>query len=389
MNDLVHDAAELARPLVARLQARIAKLDVVLADETSMRLQDRAKRGFVWVFHGHDDVSGGQLVLYVFAVDRSGGTPAKILGGTEGTLVVDGYTGYNVVTEPDGRKRAGCWSHVQRRFFEARATAPAEAEHGLELIRALFRVERDATEQGIVRTPEHLALRTAKSKPIVDEFFAWVDATRASTLPKSPLGEALGYAMNQRERLELFPTDASHSAAQQRQRGAASRRGLGRKTYLFVGHPRAGRNTARWLLRPTSAENCVSTSTGSGARRARGLRLSDNGAGIGPLNGVLGALADAEKQAAANALARGGEIDSVNEKDFRWFCDLLLAGLYSLVGSAIANGIEPTEYLTDVLPRIRDATTDEQLDALLPDRWLPLSSIDGERAPPAAVTVRY
>jgi hypothetical protein len=32
------------------------------------------------------------------------------------------------------------------------------------------------------------------------------------------------------------------------------------------------------------------------------------------------------------------------------------AGLYSLVGSCIANGVEPTEYLTDVLPRIRDAT---------------------------------
>jgi transposase len=308
MNDLVHEAAELARPLVARLQARIAKLDVVLADETSMRLQDRAKRGFVWVFHGHDDASGGQLVLYVFAVDRSGGTPAKILGGTEGTLVVDGYTGYNVVTDPDGRRRAGCWSHLRRRLFEARATAPAQADHALELIRALFRVERDATEQGIVRTPAHLALRTAKSKPIVDEFFAWVEATRASTLPKSPLGEALSYAMNQRERLELFLTDARiplhNNGSEARLRVVA----LGRKTYMFFGHPRAGRN---------------------------------------------------------------------------------FAGLYSLVGSAIANGIEPTEYLTDVFPRIRDATTDEQLDALLPDRWLPLSSMGGERAPPAGVTFRY
>jgi hypothetical protein len=47
------------------------------------------KRGFVWVFHGHDVTTGGQLVLYVFAVDRSGDTPAKILGGTQGALVVD------------------------------------------------------------------------------------------------------------------------------------------------------------------------------------------------------------------------------------------------------------------------------------------------------------
>jgi transposase len=54
MNDLVHAAAEQVRPLVARLAQRVAALPVVLADETSMRLQDRVKRGFVWVFQGHD-----------------------------------------------------------------------------------------------------------------------------------------------------------------------------------------------------------------------------------------------------------------------------------------------------------------------------------------------
>jgi hypothetical protein len=37
----------------------------------------------------------------------------------------------------------------------------------------------------------------------------------------------------------------------------------------------------------------------------------------------------------------------------------------------IANRVEPTEYLTDVLPRIAQAKTDAELDALLPDRWRP------------------
>jgi transposase len=130
MNDLVHAAAEQVRPLVARLQVRIAALDVVLADETSMRLQDRAKRGFVWVFHGHDERSAGQLVLYVFAVDRSGETPARVLGGTQGALVVDGYTGYNNVTEPQGRARAGCWSHLRRKVFEARSMEASVQKRG-------------------------------------------------------------------------------------------------------------------------------------------------------------------------------------------------------------------------------------------------------------------
>ncbi len=291
MNDLVHAAAELVRPLVARLEKRVAALDVVLADETSMRIQDRPKRGFVWVFQGYDESSGGQLVLYVFAVDRSGETPAKILGGTTGALVVDGYTGYNNVTDPDGRARGGCWSHLRRKIFEARSTsAPEDTDRALALIRDIFRVEHDASEQRIVRSPAHLALRAQRSKPLVDEFFRWALAKSAGVLPKSPLGEALRYATNQRARLELFLTDARipihNNASEARLRVIA----LARHNYLFFGHPRAGRN---------------------------------------------------------------------------------FAGLYSLVGSCIANGVEPTEYLTDILPRIRDATSDERLDALLPDRWQP------------------
>jgi transposase len=290
MNDIVHTAAEVVRPLVARLEQRVAALPIVLADETSMRLQDRAKRGFVWVFHGHDDVSGGQLALYVFATSRSGDTAARVLGGSQGALVVDGYTGYNVVTEPEGRERAGCWSHLRRKVFEAREADPVAADRGLALIRDLFRVEHDAKEANIVRSAEHLSLREQRSKPIVGDFFAWAAAQRAETLPKSPMGEALTYAANQRERLELFLGDARIPLHNNSSEAMLRVIALARHTYLFFGNPRAGRN---------------------------------------------------------------------------------FAGLYSLVGSCIANGVEPTEYLTDVLPRIRDATTESELDALLPDRWAP------------------
>ena len=291
MNDVLHAAAERLAPLVARLRARIASLPIVLADETSMRLQDRQKRGFVWVFHGRDEMSGGELVLYVFATDRSGETPAQILGGTQGILVVDGYTGYNNVTDPEGRARGGCWCHLRRKLFEARTAPGDDADIGIGIVRRLFRVEHEATALDIVGTPEHLEIRRQRSKPAVDDFYEWVNVARSKTLPKGPLGEALTYAINQRERLELFLTDARipiHNTSSERRLRVVA---LGRKNYLFFGHPRAGKN---------------------------------------------------------------------------------LAGAYSLVGSCIANRVEPTEYLTDVLPRIAAATTDADLDALLPDRWKPL-----------------
>jgi len=290
MNDILHAAAERVGVLIERLRSRMRAIEIVLADETSMRLQDRKTRGFVWVFHGRDEQSGGELVLYVFATDRSGETPKQILGGSQGTLVVDGYTGYNNVTDPEGRARGGCWCHLRRKIFEARQVEGDDADIGISKIRSIFLVEHEATGVGIVGTPDHLALRQEKGKPRVDEFFRWATETSAKVLPKSPLGEALGYAIRQRDRLELFLTDARvpihNNASERRLRVVA----LGRKNYLFVGHPRAGRN---------------------------------------------------------------------------------IAGLYSLVGSCIANGVEPTEYLTDVLARVAIATTDDELDALLPDRWRP------------------
>jgi transposase len=290
MNDLVLAAAERVRPLVERLTTRMASVEVVLADETSMRLQDRSKRGFVWVFHGHDDSSGGELVLYVFSCDRSGGTPAKVLGASEGTLVVDGYTGYNVVTDPTHRSRAGCWCHGRRKFFEARGSAPQEAERAISMMRPIFRIEHEAKLRNIIGTDEHLGMRRERSKPIVDEIFEWVTDTRPKVLPKSPIGTALGYMQNQRDRLELFLTDARvplhNNSSESRLRIIA----LLRKSSLFFGHPRAGR---------------------------------------------------------------------------------LWAGLFSLVGGAIANGHEPIGYMTDVLVRVNGAMSDGELDALLPDRWAP------------------
>ena len=45
-----------------------------------------------------------------------------------------------------------------------------------------------------------------------------------------------------------------------------------------------------------------------------------------------------------------------------------LAGLYSVVATCEARGINPFEYLVDVLPRVQDHPA-AQLDELLPGAW--------------------
>ena len=105
MCSLLHRAAKELRPLYDAALATVADSPDVHADETSVRQQDRAQRSFLWTFVTKD------VVAYTYAPSRSGETPLKVLGSSSGRLVVDQHTGYNAVTKPGGRVRAGCLAH--------------------------------------------------------------------------------------------------------------------------------------------------------------------------------------------------------------------------------------------------------------------------------------
>jgi transposase len=284
LNDLLHYAAELLKPLAVRLLKIIAAHDVVQADETSMRVvkKGQCKNGFLWTFRAD------KLIGYVFSRDRSGETPRQILGGTQGTLVVDAHTGYNSVVDVDGRERAGCHAHLRRKVFEGREEA-SEAKELLGLILDLYRVEHEALERRIVGTKKHLKLRRKKSAPIRARMHAWLLAHKDSYPPKSRMAAAVRYGLNQWKALGQFlqnprvPLD--NNASERALRVAA----IGRKNFLFVGNLSAGRN---------------------------------------------------------------------------------LAVLYSLIATCEANGVNPFEYLTDVLGRL-GTHLNSRIDELLPQNWRP------------------
>jgi transposase len=283
MCDLFHRAATELAPLADAILDRIAAQEIVQADETPIRMQDRPKaKAYLWAF------LSSTLVGFRFSTNRSGDTPADVLAGTTGALVVDAYTGYNPVACVHGRKRCGCLAHVRRKFFEASIKEPA-ANRVLELIGAIYRIEHQAREQGIVRTQAHLELRQARSAPLMDTLKQYLEEQRPHHLPKGPMGRAISYALNQWDALTQFLTDARIPPDNNRSERALRVVALGRKNFLFVGHKRAGEN---------------------------------------------------------------------------------LAILYTLVGSCELNGINPYDYLVDVLQRVATHPA-SQIDDLLPDRWRP------------------
>jgi transposase len=238
LTDLFHRAGEKLEPLWKRLVAIIAASEIVQADETSMKMLSPNKRGFVWTFLADD------LIAYRFADNRSGETPLQVLGGTTGTLVIDGYTGYNRVTDVDGRDRAGCLAHVRRKIFDALPTAPKEARRGLELILDVYRVEHEAKARKIVRTPEHLHMRQTRSRAAMARLHAWLVDEQQKHLPKGPLGSAISYALNQWDRLLCFLENVHIPVDNNASESALRVVALGRKNFLFVGDVEAGDHLA-------------------------------------------------------------------------------------------------------------------------------------------------
>jgi transposase len=241
MNELLHATASKLKPLATALLDRLKQRRVVMADESRMRMLDggdgKPTNGFMWTFVADDDV-GGRDVALVFAGDRSGETPRRILAGTDGFLLVDGYSGYNRVADVSTRVRAGCHAHLRRYFVDAKCP---DAQPAIDLVGELYAVEHEAARRSL-RGNSKLEFRKLQSAPIRDRLMRWLDDNAPKHPPRSPMGKAFTYARNSWEALGRFLDDAALPLDNNASKAALRRVALGRKNYLFVGNVDAGDN---------------------------------------------------------------------------------------------------------------------------------------------------
>ena len=126
-----------------------------------------------------------------------------------GTIQCAGYRVYDTsAARHPGITFAGCWAHTRRKFHEALQGGQPGAAPLLRTIQSLYSVERDLRQ--IRAGPEQpLITRQREAQTLVQDFFAHGLALRQSskTLPKSPLGQALDYALSQQTKLDVFLRD--------------------------------------------------------------------------------------------------------------------------------------------------------------------------------------
>ena len=228
---MFHRAAERFMPLYTMLLDTARRDPYVHADETTLRVQCKGGclKGWIW------GILSTQVIAYAFDKSRGAEMAKSLIGDSTGYLTVDGYSGYNSVTEgKTQRTRVGCWSHSRRKFYEALKNAPA-AREVLEMVVELYIVERDAAMKGVLGTAEHAKMRNARSAIIVTKIETWVDEQNGQHAPKTAMGRALTYAINQRITLRRFLEDPKLALDNNYAERALRIIALGRKNFLFAG----------------------------------------------------------------------------------------------------------------------------------------------------------
>jgi hypothetical protein len=80
--------------------------------------------------------------------------------------------------------------------------------------------------------------------PILGQFHTWLTVQRPEVLPKSPMAEAVGYALNNWEALRRY-TEAGFLAIDNNVSEREMKRiAIGRKNWLSIGSPRGGQTAA-------------------------------------------------------------------------------------------------------------------------------------------------
>ena len=234
-------------PIYEEMKEQLLAKDVLHADETTVQVLNEPgkkaqQKSYMWLYRTSGDAEK-HIILYEYQKDRGHGRPKDFLKDFKGYLHTDGYSGYHKL--PDDIVIVGCLAHIRRKFFEAYSTLDKDkrddspSAKGVAYCDALFSLERDFAN---LSPEERFKRREKKSKPLLEEFYQWVDSTYA--LPKSLLGTAISYAKSQRRYIYNYLVDGRLEISNNRAERSIKPFVIGRKNWMFSVSPAGAKTSA-------------------------------------------------------------------------------------------------------------------------------------------------
>ena len=227
-------------PLKQALWQEINKIDVLQADETTVKVLDKNIKGYMWAYNSC--VPTNRFILFEYNDSRKGEVVNKSLENYRGILQTDGYSGYNKLRNKEEVISVGCWAHCRRKFIDVikLSSKTGTAHEIVGLIRKLYQIEDEARKSKLDFNDRKELRQTAK--PILEKIHTCL--IKAHPPPDSALGRAIKYGLNQWEYLTKYinygQVEIDNNWVENQIRPFA----LGRKNWLFTGNELAAQNAA-------------------------------------------------------------------------------------------------------------------------------------------------
>jgi transposase len=244
MCDWVARCADLLAPLVARSREKILDSSKVHCDATVVPVKSKKRRGatyngYLWAYIGT-----GNDVIFDFTPSQSRDGPNAFFENYAGYVQVDAHSSFNdLFRDGTHMTEVGCHAHARRKFDQAMEHDPVRASQALSLWQSLYQIEKQAKAEAF--SPEALLeVRQEKSIPLLEQLHDCLTTWQPQVLPKTPIGKAVTYSMNQWEALKRYTQDPILSIDNNLAERTLRMVALGRKNWLFAGSENGAKRAA-------------------------------------------------------------------------------------------------------------------------------------------------
>jgi transposase len=238
----IEHIANWVRPLVERMWQAMRASGYLQVDETPVKVLDpevkgKAAQGYLWFYA----VPGGDVFLE-FDSSRGLDPVRRRLTGFAGTIQTDAYEVYESLSRKESAiARIGCLAHARRYLYKALKESFAEAVWFITQIRSLYRIEDKI--RGLPSTQRY-DQRRQQAPEVWNAMKARATELKPTLLPQSTMGKALNYFLNEYGALTGYLEDGRFEIDNNLVENAIRPTAVGRKRWLFIGHPDAGWRSA-------------------------------------------------------------------------------------------------------------------------------------------------
>ena len=244
-------AAAACQPVLSLLLQEIRSGPLINIDETTVQVlyepgRAPSTKSYMWVCRGGPQ--DRPALHYHYAPSRAADVAKNLLEGYSGVVQSDGYSGYGFLDHMPEVHHAGCLAHARRKFTDmqkaqGKKNKPGSVDIALGYIRKIYGVEAEARKKEI--TGERLLqLRREKARPIFDDFFKWLSKKSLQLPPKSLLGKAVSYTLNEWQRLLVYLDHPFVTPDNNLAENAIRPFVIGRKNWIFSGTPDGAKASA-------------------------------------------------------------------------------------------------------------------------------------------------